>query len=33
VALLQAKDLEARFTDRLDSASKRLETIAKAMAK
>ena len=33
VALMQAKDIEARVTDRLDSASKKLETFARAMAK
>ena len=32
-ALAQAKDLEAKFTAKLESASERLESIAKAMAK
>jgi cell division protein ZapA len=33
LALAQTKDLEAKFTARLESASVRLESIAKAMAK
>ncbi len=33
LAQAQSKELEARFTQRLESASQRLESIAKAMAK